>query len=145
MSESRQSGYAVAVVTGAVAHVRTLRPIAAGALLSPSDLTAVTAPLADALIQALPGIEDVEGGRAARALATGEVVTARLARIPNAVQSGDRVVVRAQIGGVEVTGVAISQQSGGVGDVIRLVNHDSRRALRGRITGKGQVEVVHGS
>jgi flagella basal body P-ring formation protein FlgA len=49
------------------------------------------------------------------------------------------------VGEVEITAVGIAQQSGAVGDVIRLVNQDSRRGLRGRVTGKGEVEVVHGS
>ena len=105
----------------------------------------MTAEATGVLMEPLPGIEALVGTRAVRALAAREVVTARIARIPPAVRSGDRVVVRASLGGVEMTGVATAQQTGGIGDVIRLVNQDSRRALRGRITGKGEVEVVHGS
>jgi flagella basal body P-ring formation protein FlgA len=55
------------------------------------------------------------------------------------------VAITAVLGGIVVTGVATAQQSGQIGDVIRVVNADSRRVLRARITGKGSAEVLHGS
>ena len=145
MNRDRQVGYAVAIATGAVAQVQTSRPIAMGAVLGVADLSLVNGEATGALMEPLPRLEALVGTRAVRALAAGEVVTARVARIPPAVRSGNRVVIRATLGGVEITGVATAQQTGGIGDVIRLVNQDSRRALRGRITGKGEAEVVHGS
>lgn len=145
MNRDRQVGYAVAIATGPVAQVQASRPIAMGAVLGVEDLLLVTAEATGVLMEPLPAIQALVGTRAVRALAAREVVTARVARIPPAVRSGDRVVIRATLGGVEITGVATAQQTGGIGDVIRLVNQDSRRALRGRITGKGEVEVVHGS
>ena len=55
------------------------------------------------------------------------------------------VVVRARVGGIEAEGRAIASQNGVAGDVIRLVNPDSRRTLQGRIVGAGEVEVIHES
>ncbi len=141
----RVRGYATAVATGAVAHVRTLRMLAAGTIIGTSDVAVVTRELDGALLQPLPQLADVIGASALRALERDEVLTARAARVRPAVRSGDRVVVRARVGRVEVVGAGTAQQSGGVGDVIRLVNVDSRRALRARVIGKGEVEVVHGS
>jgi flagella basal body P-ring formation protein FlgA len=145
MSQGRQGGYAMALVSGAIRHTRVTRAIEAGAELDGSDVTTVVSELPGTAIEPLPGASDLVGRRTLRPLAAGDVVTARSVRILAAVQSGDRVVVRARVGAVEITTLGIAQQSGAVGDVIRLVNQDSRRGLRGRITGKGEVEVVHGS
>jgi len=96
-------------------------------------------------VERFPTLDAVIGARTLRDVARGELITVRVARIPPAVRSGDRVVVHSRVGSVEVTGVATAQQSGEIGDVIRLVNPDSRQPLRARITGKGSVEVMHGS
>lgn len=59
------------------------------------------------------------------------------------VKSGDVVSTRAVVAGVEATGSAIAQQSGALGDVIRVINKDSRRSFKARVTAPGQVEVVN--
>ncbi|MBI4475685.1 MAG: flagella basal body P-ring formation protein FlgA [Acidobacteria bacterium] len=59
------------------------------------------------------------------------------------VRSGEVVVTRAVIGGVEATGSALAQQSGALGDVIRVINRESRRSFKGRIVAPGQVEVLN--
>jgi flagella basal body P-ring formation protein FlgA len=145
MSQDRQGGYAIALVSGTVRHARVTKSIVAGAELESGDLATVVSDVPGRVIEALPDVRDLVGRRTLRPLAAGDVVTARSVRIPAAVRSGDRVVVRARVGDVEITTLGIAQQSGAVGDVIRLVNQDSRRGLRGRITGRGEVEVVHGS
>jgi flagella basal body P-ring formation protein FlgA len=145
MSQGRQGGYAMALVSGAIRHARVTRAIEAGTELGSRDLATVVSDVPGSVIEPLPDVRDLVGHRTLRPLAAGDVVTARIVRIPPAVQSGDRVAVRARVGEVEITTLGIAQQSGAVGDVIRLVNQDSRRGLRGRITGKGEVEVVHGS
>jgi flagella basal body P-ring formation protein FlgA len=43
---------------------------------------------------------------------------------------------------VQAEGRAIASQSGGPGDLIRLVNPESRRTLQGRIVARGEVEVL---
>jgi flagella basal body P-ring formation protein FlgA len=125
--------------------VRTSRAIAAGVTVVTGDLVVVRTDAPGVLIEALPARDSVVGMRTVRALAAGEVVTSRVVRILPLVRSGDRVVIHATIGSVRITGAAMAQQTGGIGDVIRLVNPDSRRVLRGRIVGKGEVEVMHGS
>jgi flagella basal body P-ring formation protein FlgA len=145
MSGRQPQGRATAIVSGRVTHVQTTRSIAAGALLDASDLEVVSGEVAGAQLERFPTLDALVGARAARDVAANEVVTVRVARIQPAVRSGDRVTVRSTVGSVEVTGVATAQQSGEIGDVIRLVNPESRHTLRARITGKGAVEVVHGS
>ena len=81
-----------------------------------------------------------------RAVQAGEVITTRMVRTGPPVRSGD-IVSTSDRGstGSRPCGTATALQSGSVGDVIRLVNAASRRQLRGRITGKGSVEVQHES
>jgi flagella basal body P-ring formation protein FlgA len=45
---------------------------------------------------------------------------------------------------VEVETVAIAADNGAVNQVIKVVNPTTRRALRARVVGKGEVEVIDG-
>ncbi len=142
---ARSIGYAVAVVHATSRHLTTTRAIRAGETVGPDDFQEATAGLGGLPMESLPGPEQVTGAITTRALSAGEAITARLVRMPPAVRSGDVVSTRVIVEGVEAVGVATALQSGNVGDVIRLVNPESRRQLRGRITGKAAVEVQHES
>lgn len=145
LAGKRSIGYAVVVVHAASRHLKAARAVRAGETIAPGDLVEARADLGGLPIEPLPGPEQVIGGTTTRALAAGEAITARLVRMPPAVRSGDVVSTRVVVEGVEAVGVATALQSGNVGDVIRLVNPESRRQLRGRITGKAAVEVQHES
>jgi flagella basal body P-ring formation protein FlgA len=141
----RSIGYAVAVVHGSSRHLTTTRAVRAGETIAAGDLQEVATALGGLPVEPLPGAAQVVGGTTTRALAAGEAITSRLVRMPPAVRSGDVVSMRVVVEGVEAVGVATALQSGNVGDVIRLVNPESRRQLRGRITGKASVEVQNES
>ena len=143
--QGRQVGYAIATADGTVRHVRTTRALSAATVLAETDVEAVEGRLQGQLIQRLPAIADVVGLSLARPLGAGEPVTSLAVKVPPAVRSGDRVVIRSAFGGVEARATGTALQTGRIGDVIRLVNADTRRPLRGRIVGNGEVEVVHGS
>jgi len=57
------------------------------------------------------------------------------------VRSGDRVTIWVRIGSVQASGVGIASGSGQMGDTIRVLASEGRRALTARITGPGTVEV----
>ncbi len=57
------------------------------------------------------------------------------------VRSGDRITIWVRIGGVQASGVGIASGSGQLGDTIRVLPSEGRRALTARITGPGTVEV----
>ena len=59
------------------------------------------------------------------------------------VRSGRDVVTLARIEGLEVRGRAVAVQSGDLGEVVLVVNPDSRKRLRGRVVGPALVEVLH--
>jgi len=70
------------------------------------------------------------------------VITVTAVQVRPAVSSGDVVAVRAMVSGVTVEGQAVAQQSGAEGDIIRVVNRESRRPLKARVVGPRQVEVL---
>jgi flagella basal body P-ring formation protein FlgA len=141
----RTVGYAVGIVHVTMPHLRLTRAVDAGAALTTEDVREVVGDPGPLPIEALPGQGAVVGSTSIRALLANEVVTVRIVRVSPAVRSGDVVTTRVVVDGVEAEGVATALQSGSVGDIIRLVNADSRRQLRGRITGKAAVQVQHES
>lgn len=77
-----------------------------------------------------------------RTLPEGAVVAGRdVAPLP-LVASGETVRVRVALAGLEVEASAVASQTGDFGEVIRVVNPDSGRALRARVVGRREVEVV---
>ncbi|MEO7275625.1 MAG: flagellar basal body P-ring formation chaperone FlgA [Vicinamibacterales bacterium] len=141
----RTVGYAVGVVHVTLPLLRVTRPVEAGAAITAGDLEAAVGEPGALPIEALPTVADIVGNTSTRALQPREVMTTRMVRVAPAVRSGAVVATRIVVGGVEAVGTATALQSGQVGDVIRVVNAESRRQLRGRITGKGSVEVQHES
>ncbi len=141
----RRIGSAVAVVHVAVAHARVARVVPRGTTMGGADLVESREDVGVMPLTRPMTVEDAAGGRAARDLVPGEVVTPALVRPQPAVRSGDEVVVTVLVGNVTVTGKAVAQQSGHRNDRIKLINPDSRRTLVGRVTAPGRVEVIHGS
>jgi flagella basal body P-ring formation protein FlgA len=135
-------GYAIANVSVTADHVRATREIGRGETCAEGDLVTSRGEVGPVPLQRLPGLADVAGARVLRPLGQDEVVTAVTVQVRPAVQSGDVVAVRAAIDGVTVQGQAVAQQTGSEGDVIRVVNRESRRPLKARVIGPGKVEVV---
>lgn len=136
------AGYAVASVFVAVEHVRASRPIARGEACDEADLVFGHGEVGAVLVQRLPRLSEVLGCRVLRNVMADEVVTRTALSVRAMVKSGDVVAVRAAADGVSVEGLAVAQQSGSEGDVIRAVNSDSRRTLKVRVVAPGRVEVV---
>jgi flagella basal body P-ring formation protein FlgA len=83
----------------------------------------------------------VRGGRVLRPMAAGAAVLPGAVVVKRAVEPGDRVTVMAVSGAVEVSAELVAADGGDPGDVIRVVNPDTRKDLRGRIVKEGLVEV----
>jgi flagella basal body P-ring formation protein FlgA len=135
-------GYAVAKVFVAVEHVRATREIGRGETCAEGDVVTSRGEVGPVPLQRLPALATVIGTRVLRPVGPEEVVTSIVVSVRPAVSSGDVVAVRASVDGVTVQGQAVAQQSGSEGDIIRVLNRESRRALRARVTGPGRVEVV---
>ena len=139
---AKPAGYAIATVFVSAAHVRPLRPLARGEAIEASDIENRTGDVGAVMIQRLPERDEVVGAMPLRDLMAGEVVTRSVVAARPYVQSGDLVVVRAAVEGVIVEGRAVAEQTGGQGDIVLVVNKESRRTFKARVVGPGQVEVV---
>jgi flagella basal body P-ring formation protein FlgA len=141
----RRVGSAVATVRLEGRYVRAGRSLARGDVVEERDLVETQGALDDVPLRPLPGREAIVGARLARDVAAGDVLTDTVVRARPLVQSGDEVIVRARVGGIEAQGRAIAAQTGGPGAVIQVVNPETRRMLKGRVVARGQVEVIHES
>jgi flagella basal body P-ring formation protein FlgA len=118
-------------------------PVAGGKVLAAADLKAVRGVVAQVPFRRLPTLVEVVGARALRPLAPGEVIQPSfIAAIPM-VRAGQTVTATARVGGVEASLTFIAVDGGAAGDVIRIVNPDTKRTLRARIVSTGLVEVIN--
>lgn len=135
-------GHAVARVSVSVEHVRAARPLAPGQTLGPGDLVGTRGDVGAVPLRRLPTLDEVAGSRTLRSVEAGLVLSASSVALRRLVQSGDVVVVRVVADGLVVEGSAVATQHGSAGDTIRVVNPDTRRAMKARVTGRGEVEVI---
>jgi len=132
-----------AVVRVAAPHLVAGRDLARGTLLASADVRVVTGDVGRVALRRLPAA--VEGARLRRDVRSGERLRAPMLGLPLLVRSGDEVTTLVRLGGLQASGRAVAVQSGGMGAVVRLVTKEGRRALRGRVVGLQEVEVLHGS
>lgn len=138
-----RAGRLTAHVEVATPHVRTVAALDARALLSPALLVVSRDPIGRVPFAALPQPADVDGARLRRPLPAGAVVVAASIEQVAAVRSGAEVVTVARVEGVEVRGRAVAAQDGHRGEIVIVINPDSRKRLRGRVLGDALVEVLH--
>jgi flagella basal body P-ring formation protein FlgA len=124
-------------------QVIATRAILRHATVLPEDVRVVRQPLVDAPIRRLPALRQVAGARALRPIAEGAIVLHGFVALPKAVEAGDRVTVIAAVGAVEVSATFVAADGGAEGDLIRVMNPETRRYVRGRIVRKGVVEVIY--
>ena len=135
-------GVAVAMVTVRVAYPRAARTIARNEAIDRSAIDLSVADVSSVPIAPLPTVDALAGRLARRNIVAGEALTATILRIPPVVKSGDAVEATVRFGPVSATGTGIASGSGGVGDIIRVMQPNSSRLLNARITGPGAVEIV---
>jgi flagella basal body P-ring formation protein FlgA len=138
-----QVGEAEATIFIAAPHVRAVRPLHRGAAIPPDAVTEEDDDVGSIQIQGLPTAPQLTGATAAREIAQGEVLVASSIAVPAVVRAGDKLVVRAAAGALYVQAVVVAAQPGGLGDVIRCVNPDTRKAMAARIVAPGLAEVLH--
>lgn len=137
-------GEATAVVHVSGPHVWAVRPIDAGRTLTPEDIALGDGPIDGAPLRRLPTPTELIGARTLKALAAGDpVVEGVVVGVP-VVRAGDRVRATIRVMGIEAAVVAVAEQNGMPDQIIRVVNPDSRRAVRARVVAKGEVEVLNG-
>lgn len=137
-------GEATASIRVTAPAVRVTRPVARGALLESGDVQAVSDDLTGRPFRALPGMGEVVGSRARRDLETGVLVMRADIAAEPLIRAGQVVRALVHVADVEVVGQLVAVDKGMVkGDLIRVVNPDTHHALRARVIGNGEVEVVN--
>jgi flagellar basal body P-ring formation protein FlgA len=137
-------GEASATVNAVGPVVRTTRDIPRAAVLAALDVEQAEMSLDNQPLRPVLTLADVVGGRVTRPLRAGQIVDdASVVAVP-AVKAGDRVRAVIRVAAVEVETVAIATDNGAIDQVIKVVNPTTRRSLRARVLGKGEVEVIDG-
>ena len=141
----RRVGSAMATVSVVAQVVRAKAALTRGAELAPGDVETWHGPIGSATLKRLPRPAEVEGATASRAIDAGGILTADVLSVPPSVSSGQQVKLRVTVDGIVAHGLAIATENGRLGAVVRVVNPDSKRTIVGRVVGRGEVEVIHGS
>jgi flagella basal body P-ring formation protein FlgA len=135
-------GSAVASLTVRVRHARLLAAVRPGGVVAATGAAEGVDVVTGVRLHRLPLSSEVAGARVRQTLAAGTVIEEWMLEREPLVRSGDVVGVRAMVDGVEARTMAKASQRGAMGAVIRLVNLQSGRSLKGRVIAKGEVEVV---
>jgi flagella basal body P-ring formation protein FlgA len=125
------------------AYAVTTHDVVVGRVLTADDVKATRGELRDLPLRRVPAADALVGARALRAMAAGTTIQSSFVIVRRVVEPGDKVTVVAARGAVEVTATLVAADGGQVGDVIRVVNPETRKYLRGRVLRAGFVEVIH--
>jgi flagella basal body P-ring formation protein FlgA len=142
-SDSRRVrvGEATAVIAASVQMARARRALARDEAIGLGDVENVREQVMGSLRRPV-GVDDLVGGRTRRDVEPGALIDRADVAPEQAIRSGDSVRAVVRLGGVEVATTATALQSGARHEVIRLTNPTSRKALLGRVTKPGEVEVI---
>ncbi len=135
-------GAASARITAIVPHMHAAQPLSRGADLGADDVTAVAHAVTSGPLRPWPGAASAIGGKVLRALATGACLSRNAIQAVLAVRTGQEVTAVAHLDGVEASAVMVAAGGGDAGAVIRVVNRQSRRALKARVVSAGLVEII---
>lgn len=122
-------------------HVVARRTLPRGHTVATEDVSVVRGELTGVPLRRLPTGEQVIGSRVLRPVPADAIVLPGAVVVRRAVEPGDKVTAVAASGAIRVTATLTATDGGDAGDVIRLLNRETRRSLRGRIVRTGLVEV----
>jgi flagellar basal body P-ring formation protein FlgA len=123
-----------------VEAVAVNRPVERGEVLQASDLTTLRRPKAQGTGFAAPAA--AIGLAARHALRPGQPLAAADLMKPEMVARGDTVTLTYQAPGIMLTLRGQAQDSGALGDSIRVLNLETKRVVQGVISGAGRVTVA---
>lgn len=136
-------GSASVTVRVVVDHAHTTRPVRRGIAFDAADLTAVRHEFTAGALKRMPTAADALHGRALRDLPAGACLTAQAFAPTPAVRAGADVDAVMRSGGIEVRAALVAVDSGEPGDVVRVINPQSRKTFRARVVSRDVVEISH--
>jgi flagella basal body P-ring formation protein FlgA len=136
------TGSAEARMRVLVPHLHTRRPVARGETLGEADVALVRHAV-DGPLRPWPAAGHAGRIRVVRDLAADACLAPGTISVVPLVQAGQTVQATVRIGGIVAEAGLVAADNGAMGAVIRVVNPQSRRTLKARVTGAGQVEVIN--
>lgn len=131
--------------TGALAETfETAVPtheIAQGQEIKASDLTIARRPKSNASPSVLTAITQVQGFAAKHALRPGQVIRQTDVAKPELVGRNESVTIVFEVPGITLSIVGKATEPGGLGDVINVVNVQSKHTIQATVIGPGRVSV----
>jgi flagellar basal body P-ring formation protein FlgA len=115
--------------------------IAQGQVLKASDLAIERRPRANANSTTLTTIEQAQGLAAKHALRAGQVIRQADVAKPELVGRGETVTIVFQVPGILLTIVGKAAEPGALGDVINVLNVQSKHTVQATVIGPGRVSV----
>ncbi len=116
--------------------------VARGTILTAELLEEAWLPVSRLREDTVLASEELIGRELRRSLRPGQPVRRGQIRWPRLVERGDVVTLVFDRPGLLLTALGRALEAGSRGQVIRLVNLDSERPLRGRVTGPRRVEII---
>jgi flagella basal body P-ring formation protein FlgA len=139
-TRATRTGSADAIVRLRARFARAARPLGAGAIVAPGDVTTAAGDPGRVPLQPLPQAEALVGARLRRAIAAGGAIGADAITAAPLVRRGDEVTTAVRVGPVLAQGRATALDDGVLGAVVRVLIE--KRQLRGRVSGAGEVEIT---
>lgn len=119
-----------------------VRTLPRGTLLTAQDLERRWLPAARLPADMLADTAQLVGSEAVRPLAAGRPVRAGDLGVARLIRRGETVTVVYKKAGIELAAVGEAQEDAGAGEIVRVLNIDSRAMRRAVVTGPRRVEIV---
>ncbi|MET1078219.1 MAG: flagellar basal body P-ring formation chaperone FlgA [Pseudomonas sp.] len=118
------------------------RPLKRESVLSEQDLSVIERDVGLLNQGYLTDLNQALGKRTTRALLPDQVLTSAHLQLAEVIRKGDEVVISASSGAILVKMPGEALSSGALGQQIQVRNLGSRRVVKARVVGPGQVEVA---
>jgi flagella basal body P-ring formation protein FlgA len=134
----RFSGTAVETVEAAM----LARPLSRGDIVRRSDIVIERRPKSEAGSEFVGNAERVVGLSLRRTMRTGQILRQADLMKPELVQRNETVTLVFEVPGIMLTSRAKALESGAEGDVVSVLNMQSKRTVQGTVTGLGTITVT---
>ena len=128
-------------LTETFATVVPTHEIAQGQVLNVADLAIERRPRSNLSSSTLTTIEQAQGLSAKHALRAGQVIRQADVAKPELVGRGETVTIVFQVPGIMLTILGKANEAGALGDVISVLNVQSKHAVQATVVGPGRVSV----
>lgn len=117
------------------------RPLGRYKIINESDVHLIEMDLAKLPSNVITNCEEILGKRTKRSLNAHEVLRTDLIELPPLVKRGDIVLIVAESEGLKVTALGKAKEKGRRGEMIRVLNIDSSKAIYARVLDSSRVKV----